>query len=373
MSKHEHKQEHEHEHERVQEFEDEECGCGCGCEDEAEEFVMALLRARHAGSRLGRQLPAYDMQPVTDLVGSGVASLPLDGASLLLAKDGQVIYRQTFGTYSPDTAVPIASGSKWLSATVIMTLVDDGRLGLDDPVSRFLPSFTGDMGQITLRELLSHTSGLPDYHPCLADQSITLADCVEQIAQGGLSVQPGTVFDYSGVGFQVAGRIAEVVAGKPWASLFQERVAGPLGMTGTTYGPSQNPVIAGGVISTLRDYGNLLEMLLDEGAFGSQRILSPASVHEMQRDQTRGVPIVVSVYSDGRRYGLGEWRDVVDAQGNALQLSSQGDTGFSPWIDLQRRLLGVFLVDDSLGDVEALVGKIQQQVRHIVDSTPAGP
>ncbi len=94
-------------------------------------LLLALLPAALAGSRLGRQLPAYDMQPVTDLVGSGVASLPLDGASLLLAKDGQVIYQRTFGSFTPDTAVPIASGSKWLSATVIMTLVDDGRRSVD--------------------------------------------------------------------------------------------------------------------------------------------------------------------------------------------------------------------------------------------------
>lgn len=307
--------------------------------------------------------PSYDLAAVTQLVEDAVESTPLDGAVLLLTQDGQTIYEHAFGTYTVDTAVPIASGSKWLTAATIMTLVDDGLLSLDAPIAHYLPGLAGDVGQVTLRQLLSHTSGLPDYAPSLDDPSITLAERVDQILQAGLDEPPGTEFDYGSVSFQVAGRIAEVVSGQPWAELFEARIKGPLAMWSTTYGSSLNPMLAGDVVSSARDYSRFLQMLLDQGTYHGRRVLSAASIAEMQRDQTHGVPLIVTMHEDGRRYGLGEWRDAVDAQGNAVQLSSQGDTGFSPWIDLQRHVAGVFLVDDFLGNVYGLVDEIQARTR----------
>lgn len=315
----------------------------------------------------------YDLGRVTELVQAAVDTLHLTGASLLLVKDGSTIYEQSFGAYNRDTVVPIASGTKLLSACVIMTLVDEGRLALDDPVSRYLPEFTDGKGKITLRQLLSHTSGLVDNHPSLGDDSMTLEEFVRRIARLNLASEPGSTFHYGNLSFAVAGRVAEVASGKPWATLFEEKIKGPLHMEATTYGDTQNPVIGGGARTTLHDYGNLLQMLLDQGTFAGSQVLSPGSVREMQRDQTFGAPIVVSVHSDQRRYGLGQWLDAVDEEGNATQVSSQGDTGFSPWIDLRRRLVGVFLVDDSLGNVYQVVEKVQQAVREAIDSSTAGP
>ncbi len=312
------------------------------------------------------EAPTPDFSSLTDLLNSAAASL--DGASLLLIKDGQVVCEQSVGNMSPDKPVAIASASKWLTAAVVMTLVDDGRIVLDDPVAKYLPAFNGGKAGITIRELLSHTSGLPDYAPCLDNRQSTLAQSAVDIAQGPLIYDPGTEFYYGGLGSQVAGAVAEVASGKPWAQLFAERLQGPLGMTNTTYGSSANPVLAGGVISTARDYARFLQMFLDDGRYGGRQILSPKAVHEMMSDQTNGVPIVVSVHSDGRRYGLGVWRDLVDSQGNPIQLSSQGDTGFSPWIDRQRGLVGVFATEDGLGSVYSLVGRMQEAARQAVDS-----
>ncbi len=267
----------------------------------------------------------------------------------------------------------IASGSRWLAAATIMTLVDDGLLGLDDLVSRYVPGIGGNVGHVTLRQLLSHTSVLPAYHLSLDDSSITLAECVDQIAEGGVVTAPGGEFDYGNVSYQVAGRIAEEAGGATWSRLFHGRIARPLGMGAASYGDSANPFLAGGVVSSARDCARFLQMPLDHGVRDGRRILSPPAVDEMQRDQTRGVPIVESLHTDGRRYGLGAWRDVVDAQGNAVQLSSQGDAGFSPWIDLPRRLAGVFLVYDYLGDVEELVAQVREHTRVALDATSAAP
>jgi serine-type D-Ala-D-Ala carboxypeptidase/endopeptidase len=321
---------------------------------------------------------AYDFAPVTAAVEETVKAAALNGAGLLLVKDGRVVYERYFASYSAGTVVPIASASKWFMAAVVMSLVDEGKLKLDDPVSKFLPSFTGQKGTMTVRQLISHTSGLPggsalgDGTPCLNNRFTTLDSCVAEIAQLDLIGPPGGQFAYGGNSMQVAGRVAEVAGGKPWEQLFQERVAGPLKMTGSTFGASPNPLVAGGARSRLQDYGNFLRMILDEGVFEGRRVLSASAVREMQRDQTFGAPILESPhtrYGNGHlRYGLGEWRDINDAQGNAVQVSSQGAFGFSPWVDRQRNLLGVFLVQDALFSVYFRVADIQQKARAAVDA-----
>lgn len=314
---------------------------------------------------------AVDVPVVTRTIESAVNKDHLGGASALLMRDNRVIYKKTFGKYTVDTVVPIASASKWISASTIMTLVDDGRLSLDVPISKYLPKLTGIEGRITLRQLLSHTSGLPGQNRCLAEDSITLEECVERIFKVGLRSDPGTDFGYGGVSYQVAARLAEIVSGKSWNALFEEKIKRPLNMTNTTYGETKNPRIAGGASSTLQDYTNLLQMHLNNGVFNGKRILSAQLVEEMQRDQTRGVPISYTPHKDNRRYGLGEWRDIIEANGKAIQLSCQGAFGFSPWIDRQRNLLGVFLVRNRWRTVIPTVDQLQKTVRDLVDSKRA--
>jgi serine-type D-Ala-D-Ala carboxypeptidase/endopeptidase len=330
-------------------------------------LLLGLLPALLPSSRPAPRPPSYDLSSVTVEMQDAVSMLGLEGASLLLMQHDRVIYERYFGSFTPDTVVPIASGSKLLTAAVIMTLVDEGSLGLDDPIGRYLPDFTGDKAQITVRQLLSHTSGLPGECACLGDDSMTLADCVHEISQLDLIAPPGQVFYYGGVSLQVAGRVAEVVSGKSWAELFAGCLQRSLGMTATTYGQTPNPILAGGVRSTLREYSRFLTMLLDGGSYAGQRILSPATVREMQRDQTGDATILLSLYGDGRRYGLGMWIDTTDDHEGTVQVSCQGDTGFSPWIDLQRDVCGVLLVDDYLGNIDPLIARLQQDVRQAID------
>lgn len=312
-----------------------------------------------------------DVQAVTNVVQTAVKKDGFEGASVLLMRDNRVIYKKTFGRYTLDTVVPIASATKWISASVIMSLVDEGKLSLDAPISTYLPKLTDKEGSITLRQLLSHTSGLRGFNRCLGDNSTTLAECSDQIFQMGLKADPGTEFSYGGVSFQVAGRLAEVVSGKSWKTLFEEKIKKPLNMVNTTYGETENPRIAGGASSTLQDYANLLQMHVNGGVFNGKRVLSAESVEEMQRDQTHGVPIVLTPHKDNRRYGLGEWRDIVDAKGKATQVSCQGAFGFSPWIDRQRKLVGVFLVRNRFRTVIPVVEQVQKTVRELVDSKRA--
>jgi len=316
--------------------------------------------------------PAYDFSAVTNLILNTVNNQGLEGASLILVKDGQTIYEQYFGTYSASTVVPIASSTKWLSAGTFMTLVDDGIIGLDDPVSQYLPEWTGAMGAITMRQLWSITSGLVDHHPCMDDTTTTLANCVEQIRLAGLVAPPGSQFYYGGASMMVAGRVAEVATGQTWSQLYIERMRAPMGFTFTGYGFTANPLIPGGAFSHLHDYASLVQMYLDGGTHGSNVILTPRTVREMQKDQTFGVPIAYNPHPDGRRYGIGEWRDIVDGAGNAIQVSSQGKFGFSPWIDNQRGYVGVFLVEDLLfPDLYPVVELLEAIVRSELDAFDA--
>lgn len=317
---------------------------------------------------------SYDFSKLTASIRQAVEEAPLEGACLLVVQDGKTIAEQCFGRYTSDTVVPIASASKWLSAATIMTLVDEGKLSLDDPVSKYLPKFTGKKGRITIRQLLSHTSGLPGQAPALGDFRTTLAEAVDRIAEIELVAEPGTEFRYGGVSMQVAGRVAEIVGGKPWAKIFQERIAGPCEMTSTRYGRfglSRNPRIAGGASSTLHDYRNFLTMILGRGEFQGRRVLSVEAIRQMEQDQTRGAESKAATLvrlQAGTKYGLGEWLDRQDERGQGIEISSPGAFGFRPWIDREHDLLGIFVVEirdqrakrklASAGNPQVAVGRV---------------
>ena len=342
-------------------------------------LVLGLLGCLFPATPARAQSCTYDLTSVTSRTQLAVDTKPLQGASLLLVKDGQTIYEQAFGAYTLETLAPTASAGKWLAASVVLSLADDGLLSLDDPVSQFLPNWTGTRGTITIRQLLSHTSGLPGITdpqpPCLSDPTTTLAACADQIATVPLVATPGTQFRYGNASFQVAGRIAEVAGGAPWGTLFQERLKGPLGMLMTTYGPTQNPLVGGGLLTRLRDYGNFLRMHLDGGMYGATQVLSAAAVEEMRENQTDGVPIGYSP-APANPYGLGEFFETWDSHGAATGVSHPGLFGFYPWIDTRRKIYGVFLVYDQLGAVGQpgsiweLVQDIQRLTREIVDEAP---
>jgi CubicO group peptidase (beta-lactamase class C family) len=311
--------------------------------------------------------PPYDFSGVQAPIQAQLDAGTFPGASLMLFKDGETIYEHDFGTFGPATIIPIASSTKWLSGALMMSLVQDGTISLDDTVSQYLPDWTGLEGTITIRQLFSHTSGLADDNACLGDGTVTMAQCVIDIRDVGLVAPPGSQFFYGGASMQVAGHIAEVATGKSWAQLFNERISQPLGMTSTFYWPLSNPQIAGGVISTLADYAKFLQMLLADGTFGSQQVLTPGAIQEMEMDQTNGAPIVYTPHPDSRRYGIGVWRDVVSGTGQAIQVSSQGKFGMSPWVDRDRRYFGIFFVQTDLASVYLLVAQTQFSVRGVID------
>jgi len=268
-----------------------------------------------------------------------------------------VLHRAAVGSVHANTRLPVASASKWLTAAMVMVLVDQGRLSLDDSVAKFLPEFQGDKATMTVRELLSHTSGLT-VAACVGDPSGTLAECVTNLAEHSpLAAPPGREFHYSNDDYQVAGRIIEVITRASFERAFEELIARPVGMSHTRFDRvadmrTRNQTPAASAISSVDDYRRFLAMIADGGMIGSQRVLSEASVAEMERDQVHGLATRDDPAVQITRiptYGLGLWRDVTDEHDQAVVVSGNGGLGFYPWVDVVHDTYGIVAVDDARG------------------------
>ena len=289
------------------------------------------------------------------------------GCSLILIQGDRVIHRKAYGTFNPEQVVPIASSSKWLSGGVIMALVDEGKFSLDDKASKYLPYFTGKKAGITIRQMFTHThciSGKARDH--LWNTSLTMDEAVRKIAQCELEADPGTALYYGGLGMQAAGRIAEMVTGKPWVEIFKEKLGDPLGMEHTSYyafGKTKNPNVAGGVKTCVDDYGNYLTMLLNRGVFKGKRILSEEAVAAMLANQSGNLPILRHAYDvldfvdpalAKAPYGMGCWLEDFDPKtGKTTAISSGGGFGCMPFLDLKRNVAGILLPHNRKGKTDA--------------------
>lgn len=325
-------------------------------------IVTAALAAGLGAAGTARAVPLYDFTPVTAEMQSFVQTYSLDGASLRVNKAGNVVYRRAFGNYTLGTRVRIASASKWLSALTIARVVEKGQLRWSDTVGQYFPNVEPAKRAITLEQLFSHTSGLPggdDF--CMSNPLYTLETCANRILTSTMIGTPGKVFSYGGNSMQVAGRMAELATGKAWDDIFIAEMTTPLNLGATDFATSStepgyvrtdNPRIAGGVRSTLEDYGKVVDMVLaygcldlriDGGCLPGRRFLSRATIDFMARDRTVGtVDISRPPTSTGFGYGLGQWID----PSSPLIVSSPGAFGFTPWVDRNTQVAGVFLVDD---------------------------
>ncbi|WP_094572427.1 serine hydrolase domain-containing protein [Mucilaginibacter xinganensis] len=240
--------------------------------------------------------------------------------------------------YTPSTRQPVASCSKWLSAALIMTFVDEGKLKLTDTVGKYLPVLTAHgKGKVTIGQCLSHLTGIeaPKLKESLAEMKTanSMDDAIDDIAKMPVEGEPGKVFHYSNVGLQIAGAVLEKISGKSFETLFSERIARPLNMKNTDFGKGKVALPAGGAISTPEDYLNFLVMIKSKGVFNDKRILSENSITQMQVN--RLTPDIKIAYTPaeakGLGYGYGEW-----IMGDNT-VSSPGLFGSFPWVNNNRK------------------------------------
>ncbi len=272
----------------------------------------------------------------------------LAGAVMLVADKDKVLDVETAGfadiaankAMTSDAVFWIASQSKAMTASALMMLVDEGKVKLDDAVEKYLPEFKGQMvaverdeehvllkkpvHPITVRNVLSHTSGIPFSTPVENPtlDMLPLRVAVRSYAMTPLQFQPDSKYQYSNAGINTAARIVEVVSGKSYEEFMQTRLFEPLGMKDTTFHPnaaqiariakgykpnaakngleeapigqlhypldepSRQPMPAGGLFSTAADVTRFCQMLLNGGEFAGHRVLSEAAVKEMTSRQT---------------------------------------------------------------------------------------
>jgi CubicO group peptidase (beta-lactamase class C family) len=340
------------------------------------------------------------------------------GVVTLVARHGVVASLDAVGYQDLETKKPmktdsifqIMSMTKPVVAVAIMMLVEEGKVAVSDPVEKHLPEFRGlwmntsKPGEkerrqlrppraITLRDLLTHTSGMIASLPegigeLYTKLHLTLAEAVTVYSQQPLDFEPGTKWQYSNPGIATLGRVIEVASGQPFEKFLSERVFQPLGMKDSFVFVLQDKVdriamvykrvdgklqrsggdILGGdpsryrkgsrysapefgMYSTASDLAALYQMMLSGGTYNSKRLLSRASVNLMTSLHTGSIE--PAGHSTGMGYGLA-WTVVRDPLGT-LQLQSEGSYGHGGafgtqgWIDPQKDLVGVFLIQRSAG------------------------
>ena len=307
----------------------------------------------------------------------------LDGALLIVEQDANRLHTFTTGIVTPTSPLPLAETGMWLTSATLMTLVDDGLVTLDEPVSKTLTLMDqGPQAGITLRQLLSQTSGLPSAVEC-----DTPVNCDEAIATVGLLGPPGSVFALSPVGYHVAARLAEQLTGQPWATVVYERLLAPVGMGATGFlhpvDPAGNPaaVIPRGLLgadgaTTADDLGRFLTMIVARGDTPNGRVLDSGSVEEMERDQTPSLDTSAEPWVAATgipTYGLGVWRDRLRGDGTRLasMISAPNRFGVYPLVDRTRNAWALVAVDDeSLVPFQAVrdSAKIAQLMAAAIDT-----
>ena len=243
-----------------------------------------------------------------DYIARAMKQFHLTGVALLVVTDGQIVKAAGYGLadierktpVTPDTVFKIGSISKQLIATGIMLLVQEGRLTVDDPISRFFPDAPPAWAPIRVRHLLSHTAGLVRESPAFDPMKATSeADIVRALYPAPLQFEPGAKWAYSNAGYFALAEIIRIVAERPWAEFIHERIFAPLGMratapTNVSLKPAAMATGYAGVDNAdgpapewvaVRPSGAFLSTVLDlakwEAALATDAILSDATRRQM--------------------------------------------------------------------------------------------
>ena len=308
--------------------------------------------------------PAFSQYNWTDLESELKAKQKLlgnDFVVMLWKKNDTLIYKKEFGLFNSKTTVPIASSSKWLTAALVMQFVDEGKLSLDDKISRWIPEFARyGKNYITIRHCLSHFTGVADEGGFLKKlfqrkKFMSLEEEVNSFASREIRTNPGTDFWYGNIGMNIAGRVLEVISKKRFDVLAKQKLFNPMTMRRTSFTSIDGTVVnpSGGASSTAEVYMKFLVMLLNEGQYGGKQILSEKSVKQLILIQTKSGQIKYAPKSaTGFNYALGSWV-INEHDGSAVTLASPGLFGTWPMIDLCQGYAYLVFVKNLLGEERA--------------------
>jgi CubicO group peptidase (beta-lactamase class C family) len=334
-----------------------------------------------------------------------IAKHEIAGAVTVVVSPDQILHLECTGLadvasqrpMKPDTLFWIASMTKPVTAVAILMLQDEGKLNISDPVEKYLPEFaalrtpSGRPANLTITQILTHTSGMGEATGPEAQQARTLANLVPLWVAAPLQFEPGTTWRYCQSGINAAGRVVEVVSGKTFDAFLRERLFGPLDMPDTTFYPTAEqrtrlvtayaknretgllepvphrpefgqrerpPLGNGGLYSTARDYARFCQMLLNHGAFAGHRYLQRETVAYLYTPLTGNLPTgFFQSEAHGQRghnygWGLGTCVLRTPHEGVAAMLAPGsyghgGAWGTQAWIDPVREVAYVLMVQRS--------------------------
>ena len=289
-----------------------------------------------------------------------------DGLTVEIATPQGVVYSHSCGGFSNSAYIEIMSAAKWVSATVLLRLVDQGVLSLDEKMSGVLQDrdgnyWSGPMGDITLRHLLSLTSGIFGEDLDLIKRSdlttITLEEAVYRIyaeQDRALTTQePGSYFFYGDTHYRIAGRYAEIKTGKPWSQIYDEQIRKPLGWSSESIyskdGSTANPDPGADLNVTGLEYMDFMIMQLRHGITGKNRLLSKDMILEQWTDQFLPITcLLFSILDASHHFGLGVWISFDASSHEVSQVANIGAYGWAPWIDLKNDYAAVIMTEQPL-------------------------
>jgi CubicO group peptidase (beta-lactamase class C family) len=370
---------------------------------------------------------------ITDMMKRHIAAGEISGGVTLVARHGRIAHIEAVGVADADSKKPmtkdavfrIASMTKPVTGVAIMMMMEEGKLRITDPVSKYIPQFK-DMNvavalpkltpppgapvideapapprfytvpaerEITIRDLLTHTSGLVSGAMSNADArkpsvvrkpTETLADYIPRLGTTALEFQPGTRWAYSAqAGFDTLGRIVEIVSGQPFDQFLRQRIFDPLGMKDVSFYPTDTleprmPTVyqigpkgtmvknansggmqskvyfmgSGGLITTAEEYAKFAQMLANGGELNGKRLLSPRTVSFMSSVHA---PDTLPGRLPGEGYGLSV-RVVNHAVEGASRLSDgsfgwSGAYGTHFWVDPKEEIVAVMMIQTPVRDM----------------------
>jgi CubicO group peptidase (beta-lactamase class C family) len=270
----------------------------------------------------------------------------LYGAIAVLAtKDGKPVYQKELGDYTINTQEKVGVASSWFTAALVMYMVDQGKIKLDDKVSKYLPIYEKySKGYLTIRHCLSNTTGLEAEKGGIQKifQKTKFASLEEQVnafaSKREIVANPGEQYYYSNIGLNIAARILEVVSKKSFDRLATEKLFRPVTMKKTSFANETIVDPTSGAISTAADYCKFLTMLMNKGTYNGKLVLTEKSVATLLSIQQNNAAIVYNPHGvEKSGHAFGSWVD-------DKVFYAPGFQGSFAFLDTCRSLAGTIVV-----------------------------
>jgi CubicO group peptidase (beta-lactamase class C family) len=344
----------------------------------------------HPGSARGAGMVEAPLQKIDGIINQAITDHVMPGAVVLVARGGTIVKEEAYGysaRYSDgsftemenpimmqkDTIFDLASISKLFTSTAVMMLYEKGLFGLDDPVARYIPEFAQNRKQqVTIRQLLTHTSGFPAWIP-LYTKGTSRDERLQIVFNQPLTNSPGSTYTYSDLNMITLGALVERLSGQREDQFVKEHITGPLGMNDTMYNPPaslKNRIAAteyqttpnrglvwgqvhdenawsldgvaghAGVFSTAEDLAKFAHIFLNDGRYAGKTILQPETVNLLLENQNKGFP--------GDDHGLGwelnqGW--YMDALSDGTAFGHTGYTGTSIVVSQLNKTIAILLTN----------------------------